>query len=154
MTEDRAEHRLIAKGEAVRHTVRYTRDEIAAFARMTHDRNPLHHDTRAAQLARFGEVIASGQQTGAIMMGVLATHFSRTDPGGLRREMLCLDLSLSFKHPVFAGQDVDIEWLVTAVEWNAKLGGTIGQLEGSARSPGGQVAVQAQSTVLVKRALA
>jgi acyl dehydratase len=46
--------------------VRVSRDEIVAFARMSHDENPLHTDAQVAQRARFGEIIASGQHTASI----------------------------------------------------------------------------------------
>ena len=67
--------RLIRVGEKLSRTLRYSRDDIAAFARLSSDQNPLHHDVLVAQRARFGEIIASGEQTAAILMGMLATHF-------------------------------------------------------------------------------
>ena len=65
--------------------------------------------------ARFGEIIASCQQTAAGLMGMLATHFSRHDDG-VPREMLCLNMNFAFKAPVFAGQDLQLRWRVTNIE--------------------------------------
>jgi acyl dehydratase len=139
---------LIEVGERLSRTVRYTRDEIAAFARMTFDENPLHVDNHVAQRARFGEIIASGQQTSAVMMGMLATYFSRSDDG-LARQMLCLNMNFSFKSPVFADQDVLLTWQVASIEWRAKLGGQLAQLDGNARIGGGKPLIIARGTILV-----
>jgi acyl dehydratase len=145
----RATERLISDGETVSKTVRVSRDEIIAFAQMSHDTNPLHTDTQVAQRARFGEIIASGQHTAAILMGMLATHFSRSDDG-VRREMLCLNMNFAFKGPVFAEQDVTLQWKVSAVQWNSKLQGLLAHLDGSASVSHGRPAVVGRGTILVK----
>ena len=140
--------RLITVDELISHTLRYSNVDIADFARMSLDRNPLHLDKQRAQRARFGEIIASGQQTAAALMGMLATHFSRTDDG-VPREMLCLNMNFAFKAPVFAAQDLQLRWRVTNIEPSAKLGGLIGHLDGSASVVRGKPAVVARGTILV-----
>lgn len=144
--------RLIAAGQKLAKLVRFTRDEIAEFARLSHDENPLHIDTQAAQRARFGEIIASGQHTSAIMMGMLASHFSRSGDG-VQREMLCLNMNFAFKAPVFADQDIRLEWRVSTVEWKARLNGVLAQLDGTASVRGGHPAVVARGSILVKEVL-
>lgn len=139
---------LIEVGERVSRTVRYSRDEIATFARMTFDENPLHVDNQVAQRARFGEIIASGQQTSAVMMGMLATYFSRPHDG-VPRQMLCLNMNFSFKSPVFADQDVTLTWQVSSLEWKAKLGGQLAQLDGAARIGAGKPLIIARGSILV-----
>ena len=139
---------LIEVGERLSRTVRYSRDEIATFARMTFDENPLHVDNQVAQRARFGEIIASGQQTSAVMMGMLATYFSRADDG-VPRQMLCLNMNFSFKSPVFADQDVTLTWQVSSLEWKAKLGGQLAQLDGAARIGAGKPLIIARGSILV-----
>ena len=139
---------LIEVGERLSRTVRYSRDEIATFARMTFDENPLHVDNQVAQRARFGEIIASGQQTSAVMMGMLATYFSRADDG-VPRQMLCLNMNFSFKSPVFADQDVTLTWQVSSLEWKAKLGGQLAQLDGTARIGAGKPLIIARGSILV-----
>jgi acyl dehydratase len=138
----------IVSGERVQRTVRFTREQIADFARLTGDTNPLHFDTVAAQRARHGEIIASGQQTAAQMMGLAATFFSRTDDG-CAREMLCLNFNMAFKAPVFAEQDVELNWIVGEVEWSARLNGWIGHVDGTAKVAG-RVCLIARGTLLVK----
>lgn len=140
---------LIRVGEEFRIRVRYTREQIVQFARLTGDANPLHHDRQAAERASFGELIASGQQTASQMMGLVASHFSRGDDG-VPREMLCLNFNFSFKLPVFAEQDIQIEWRVAEVERSTRRGGFIGHVDGMA-SVGGKTCVIGRGTVLVRR---
>jgi acyl dehydratase len=143
--------KLVQVGEKLTHTVRYARDDIASFARISLDHNPLHVDAQAAQRGRFGEIIASGQQTAAILMGMLATHFSRHDDG-VRREMLCLNMNFAFKEPIFAEQTVTLAWKVSKIEWNTKLGGWIAHLDGSAGVTHAHPSVVARGTILVTEA--
>jgi acyl dehydratase len=139
---------LITVGETIARTVRYSREDIAAFARLSFDENPLHVDAAAAERARFGEIIASGQQTAAILMGMLATHFSRRDDG-VARQMICLNMNFAFKGPVFAEQDLKLRWRVASIEWNQTLNGMIGHIDGRATVVPGKPAVIARGTVLI-----
>ena len=140
---------LIRAGEEIRARIRYSREQITQFAQLTGDMNPLHHDRQAAERASFGEIIASGQQTAAQMMGVASSHFSRGDDG-IAREVLCLECQFSFPSPVFAATEVQIEWRVAAIERSTSRGGYIGRLEGEARV-GGRVCVSGRAVVLVRR---
>jgi acyl dehydratase len=144
-----ARNRLVSKGETVSKTLRFTREDIMAFARMSEDNNPLHYDLMAAQRAQFGEIIASGQHSAALLIGMLATHFSRNDDG-VQREMLCLNMNFSFKGPVFADQEVQLRWVVADMHWNSKLRGMLALLDGTAMVTAGKPAVIARGTILVK----
>ena len=141
---------LVGVGERVALTARYSREDIARFAELTQDRNPVHHDRAAAQRAGLADVIASGQHTSALMSGLAASHFSRRDDG-VPREMLCLNFNFAYKAPIFAGHEVVLEWRVASTEWNESLGGVIAQLEGTA-AVADVPAVIARGTVLVRRA--
>ncbi len=138
----------IRVGEHFDRRLRYSVTQIADFARLSGDVNPLHHDPGAGRAAGFAGVIASGQQSAALMMGMVASHFSRRD-GGVQREMLCLNFNFAFKAPIVAEADVHMRWLVSAVEFNRRLGGWVGNLNGSAFS-GGTDCVVGRGTVLVK----
>lgn len=142
---------LIAVGEQFSRRLRYSRADIARFAAETGDLNPLHHDVQAAQRARHGEIIASGQHTASQMMGMVATHFSRADDG-LAREMLCLNFNFAFKAPVFADQDLHLSWRVDSVSHSVKLGGWVGELSGRAWVVQGVPCLVGRGTVLVKQA--
>ena len=140
--------RLGHVGEAISRQVRYTREDIAHFAQLTLDENPLHRNAAMAQRTRFGEIVASGQQTAALLTGMLATHFSRSDDG-LAREMLCLNMNFAFKGPVFAEQDIVLRWRVTNIEPSAKLNGLLAHLDGSAAVARGKPLVVARGTILL-----
>jgi acyl dehydratase len=144
-------HQLCKVGELVLKTVRYSREDISHFARLTGDDNPVHHDVEAARLARHGDIIAAGQQTSGLMMGLAATYFSRYSDG-IHREMLCLNFNFSYKLPVFAEQELQLRWLVTSTQWNNRLGGVLVQLEGDASVRPGQPSVIGRGTILVKPA--
>ena len=140
---------LIRVGETCERFIRFSRDDIATFARLTGDTNPLHHDVQAAQRARHGEIIASGQQTTAQMIGLVASHFSRTDDG-LQRELLCLNFNFAFKAPVFAEQELVLRWHVASVEWNESLGGWLAHVDGRATVRHAHPCVVGRGTLLVK----
>jgi len=140
---------LIRVGEEFGCQHRFTREQIADFARLSGDANPLHHDRHAAERASFGEIIASGQQTASQLMGLVATHFSRDDDG-IHREMLCLNFNFAFKLPVFAEQEITLLWRVSEIARSTRRGGFIGHVDGAA-SVAGRVCVVGRGTVLVKR---
>ncbi|MBA4216793.1 MAG: MaoC family dehydratase [Roseateles sp.] len=142
---------LIHVGETCERQVRFTREDIATFARLTGDTNPLHHDVQAAQRARHGEIIASGQQTTALMIGLAASHFSRADDGHAR-ELLCLNFNFAFKAPVFAEQELVLHWRVASVEWNAALGGWLAHIDGNATVRCAHPCVVGRGTLLVRAA--
>jgi len=141
---------LVQVGERIERVVRYTREEISRFAHLTLDANPVHHDRAAAHEAGLADVIASGQHTSALMSGMAATYFSRSDDG-IARAMLCLHFNFAYREPIFAESDVTMRWVVSSTEWNASLGGVIAQIEGKA-SVANALAVIARGTVLVRRA--
>lgn len=147
MNPDKA---VIREGEEVRAQTRFTREQITQFAVLSGDTNPLHHDRQAAERASFGEIIASGQQTASQLMGLAASHFSRHDDG-IAREMLALNFNFSFQAPVFADQVLTLAWRVGRLEPNARRGGYIAHLEGSA-SVAGRPCVIGRGTILVRRA--
>ena len=138
----------IHAGEVFGRIVRYSVQQIADFARMSFDSNPLHLDEGAARKAAYTGVIASGQQTASMLMGMVASYFSRADDG-VGREVLCLDFNFAFKSPIYAGEDVTMRWTVVSVDYNTRLGGWIGQLSGAAACNGID-SVIARATVLVK----
>lgn len=141
----------IAPGHRCRRSVRFSREDIAEFARLSGNRNPLHHDQLAAQRARHGEIIASGEQITAQMIGLASSHFSQPD-GDAPRELLCLNFNFAFKAPVFAEQAIELAWRVASVERHERLGGWLVQVDGQAAVRGAAPAVVARGTLLVKPA--
>ncbi|MEK8024483.1 MAG: hypothetical protein RLY78_3237 [Pseudomonadota bacterium] len=121
----------VAVGEHCTRSLRLSREQIAQFADLTGDTNALHHDAEAARRARHGEIIAAGQHTTSMMIGLASTHFSR--PGeGFARELLCLNFNFAFKQPVFAEQELRLHWQVATVEWHPRLEGWLLHVDGHA----------------------
>ena len=141
--------RLVALGERCCRSLRLSRDDIADFARLTGDSNPLHHDTQAAQRARHGEIIASAQHATALMIGLASSHFSRAGDGFVR-ELLCLNFNFAFKAPVFAEQQLALTWRVVSVGPHAGLGGQLVQVDGVAAVRHAAPCVVGRGTLLVK----
>ena len=67
----------ISIGERIVGQATLTTAEIAAFARMCGDHNPLHHDEAYAHATRFGGIIAGGGQLISLTTGLLATYFTQ-----------------------------------------------------------------------------
>jgi acyl dehydratase len=144
---------LVQAGEQCSRSLRLSRDDIAAFARLCGNSNPLHHDQQAAQRARHGEIIASGEHITAMMIGAVSSHFSQPDALGAR-ELLCLHFNFAFKAPVFAEQALELGWVVAQVEPHARLGGLLVQVDGKAAVRHASPAVVGRGTLLIKHVAA
>jgi acyl dehydratase len=145
----RAAGPLAMVGETFTHRARFTDDAIRAFATSVDDHNPLHHDVAAARAAGYRALIASGTQLGSIFMAMTATHFARPAHDGRRRLGLGLGFELKFRAPVYAGEDIDLRWTVTGVDWKESLAGWVTRLAGNARSPE-RTLLEGTGTLLVR----
>ncbi len=124
----------VAVGETFTQRARFSDGEIRAFATSVHDHNPLHHDVAAARAAGYRGLIASGTQLGSVFMAMTATHFAKPAADGRPRLGLGMGFDIRFRAPVYPGEDIDLRWTVTGVEWKESLAGWITRLEGDARS--------------------
>lgn len=134
-------------GERFASEATLSNEDISAFARAAGDANPLHHDRVYAGASRYGGVIASGPQTSALLMGLVASHFSK------RSSMVGLEFWFRFRRPVLAGQAVCLEWLVIASRYSEKLCGELVDLRGRLRTVEGVTAVGAKGKVLISSSL-
>ena len=142
----------VAPGETFTLEVRLGAAEIAAQAAAAHDLNPLHHDPAAARAAGHPRPIASGAHTGAIFMGMTATHFSTTPaPDGSARSVLGLGFEIRFCAVVLADDDLVFRWTVTGTTWKASLRGWIAHATGEVCTPRGP-ALTGTAKLLVRRA--
>jgi acyl dehydratase len=140
----------VAIGERCTRTMRFDRAAVAAFAHLTGDANPLHFDSGVAERSRHGRVIASGQHTTSLLIGLAATYFSRgADPDTPTREVLSLNFNFALKHPVFADEDAELAWVVSSTEWSGRLQGWLVQADGSVTA-GERLCVVARATLLIK----
>jgi 3-hydroxybutyryl-CoA dehydratase len=123
--------------------VKLTPQAVRDYASSVGDDNPVHHDPEFAATTRFGRPIASGTQTGALLMALTAKHFSK---GG---SMVGLEFWLRFRKAVYADEEIELEWLVISVRPHAKLGGALVDLRGRVRNEKGETALGAKGRVLV-----
>ncbi len=87
---------------------------IRAGAEAVGDMNPLHHDETAAAASRYGELIASGAYTAALLAGLLSSGFN--DQANDGSGQVGVDYQVRFRGPVRVNRLMRMEWVVSALE--------------------------------------
>jgi 3-hydroxybutyryl-CoA dehydratase len=95
-------------GQKASLTREVTARDVETFARLTGDENPVHLDDDYAAKTRFGRRIAHGVFAAGLISAVLGTKL----PGF---GAVYLHQSLDFKLPVFLGDTITAEVVVTKV---------------------------------------
>jgi acyl dehydratase len=116
---------------------------VSAYAEGAGDTNPVHHDARFAAATRYGRPIASGTHTTALLLGLTASHYSKS------AAMVGLEFWVRFRRPIYADETIRLEWLVVKVTPNAKLGGDVVELRGRIQNQQGKTALGAKGRILV-----
>ena len=137
-------------GETFTLRVRFSDEEIRAFATTVLDFNPLHHDLAAAKAQGYRGLIASGTQLGSVFMAMTATHFAKPGSNGRPRSGVGMGFEIRFRAPVYAGEDIDLRWTVLDVERKESLNGWITRLEGDART-GETLLMSGTGTLLLRQ---
>jgi acyl dehydratase len=133
-------------GDRFERTVRWTPEEVVAFADLTGDANPLHHDAEYSRGTRFGGLIASGAQTVAYLMSLCASQTSVDAPG------VGLEFNFKLLGPAKPDDDILLRWEVTSVEASERPAGTIVALRGEAVAGNGKPILSAAArTLLVEK---
>ncbi|MDB2643045.1 MaoC family dehydratase [Luminiphilus sp.] len=101
----------ITLGDSTTYTRLITNQEVEAFAAISGDHNPLHLDPDYAATTAFGECIAHGMLTGALISAAIAMQLP--GPGSVY-----LSQSLQFKAPVFLGDTLTVT--LTVISKHAK----------------------------------
>lgn len=140
---------LVAPNERFGRRVTLDEAGIRAFSTLAGDLNPLHHDAAVAHAAGYPAISASGTHTASLFMGLTATHFSQPAADGRAREVLGMGFELNLRAPVFAGDELEITWVVTATHWKPRLNGWITELDGEVRTARGAV-LRGRATLLVR----
>ena len=96
----------IAIGDNATYTRLITNQEVEAFAAISGDHNPLHLDPDYAATTPYGECIAHGMLTGALISAAIAMQLP--GPGSVY-----LNQSLQFRAPVFLGDTLTVTLEVT-----------------------------------------
>lgn len=132
-----------AVGQVLEAPIVFTPESVRAFATLTNDTNPLHHDADLASATRFGGLIASGTQTTGLLLGSLANH--------IFPENASLGLSCSFRlrKAVPADAVLIARWTVRSVVPKPSLRGVLVELDGSLVDADGTVFVEANATIAV-----
>jgi acyl dehydratase len=116
---------------------------VAAYASAAGDTNPVHRDSTFAAATRYGRPIASGTFTTALLLGLMASHYSKT------AAMVGLEFWVRFRRPIYADETIRLEWLVVKVTPNPKLAGDVVELRGRIRNQSGDTALGAKGKILV-----
>jgi 3-hydroxybutyryl-CoA dehydratase len=86
-------------GEQASLTKTVTDSDVATFAELIGDHNPIHTDDEYARNSRFGRRVAHGVFTGGLISAVLGNHLP--GPGAIY-----LSQQLEFLAPVFIGDTI------------------------------------------------
>ncbi len=93
-------------GDNAEYTRLITNQEVEAFAAISGDHNPIHLDPEYAASTAFGECIAHGMLTGALISAAIAMQLP--GPGSVY-----LNQSIQFRAPVFLGDTLTVTLTVT-----------------------------------------
>jgi acyl dehydratase len=132
-----------AVGQVLETSIAFTTDSVRAFAKLTNDTNPLHHDSELAARTRFGGLIASGTQTTGLLLGSLAKHI----PFG--NASLGLGCSFRLRTAVPADASLIARWSVRSILPKQSLSGALVELDGGLVDEKGTVFVDASATIAV-----
>jgi len=128
---------MLEVGQSVERRVRWTREDIIAFAKLVGDHNPMHHDEAYAAQTRFGELIASGCQSVAYMLAICGSLATKEDPG------VGLEFTIKFLGAVRPGDEITMRWEVVSKEESERPRGTLVTLHGEAVTSEGRRIVSA-----------
>ncbi|VWC75784.1 dehydratase [Burkholderia lata] len=117
-----------------------TREDIAKFAGLCENFNPLHHDEDYAKTTRFGSIIAVGPQIMSLFTSMVATHFSEITP--------MVGVDFSSRSAIRAGDTLRMHWTVSALTPSEKMKGTLAHLQGEVRNAKG-IVIKGKGLVLL-----
>lgn len=89
----------IRPGDSFKFRRTVTSELINRFADVSGDKNPIHLDEEFAKQSRFKKRIAHGMLTASFISAVIGTEF-------VSSKIVYLGQTLSFRNPVFIGDDV------------------------------------------------
>jgi 3-hydroxybutyryl-CoA dehydratase len=125
-------------GDSFTKTKQITDQVVRAFAELSGDHNPIHVDEEYAKTTRFGQRIAHGMITGALISAVLGYEFAE-------RSVVYLSQSMKFVAPVL----IDDTVTVTATVIKIREDKPIVTVETVARNQNGDVVVTGEGVLLV-----
>ncbi len=97
---------MLKLGDTYSTTFSITQEEVAAFAKVSGDTNPLHLDAEYAAGTPFKSPIVHGMFSASIISKILGTEF----PG---EGTLYLSQNLEFKRPIYPGKEYEVKCEIT-----------------------------------------
>ncbi|HEY9033841.1 MAG TPA: MaoC family dehydratase [Pseudomonadales bacterium] len=105
-------------GQKARYSKTCTEQDILLFAHVSGDVNPVHLDEAFASSTQFGQRIAHGMYTGALVSAALAIELP--GPG-----TIYLGQELKFRAPVFIGDTITVELEVESIRTDKAIVGLL-----------------------------
>ena len=127
-------------GQKARRSLRLTRAEVDAYARITGDYNPLHFDERFAAATQFGRLVVHGGLTAGILNALVAEDLP--GPGSV-----FMSQSLKYVAPVFIGDTITGEVEVLSVHARKP----VTQLRATVTREDGQLVLEGECWVFTLR---
>nr|AFK49358.1 unknown [Lotus japonicus] len=88
---------VLKPGDVLRKARAFTEEDVLHYSKVTHDLNPLHTDSAAAQNVGFEGPLVHGMLVASLFPHIISSHF----PGAVY-----VSRSLNFKFPVYIGDQV------------------------------------------------
>jgi acyl dehydratase len=92
-------------GDSFRTTRTFTDDDVNLFAQISRDYNPIHFDARFAKARSFSAPICHGLLAASLV----------TEIGG-QIGWLASVMNFRFKGPVYVGEKITCNWVITAID--------------------------------------
>ena len=125
-------------GDAWRETRSFTADDVAAFAELTHDPNPMHSDAEFASDSRFGGRVVHGMLCASMFGAMVGQRF----PGAIY-----LSQTLEVRRPVYLGDTVTAAIAVERLE----AAGRVATLSTCSDNQNGERVVDGEARVLLPK---
>lgn len=132
-----------AVGERLERRAVFDAATIRAFATMSGDRNPIHHDEVHARRLGYAGLIACGPHVTSLLMGLLSRFTQQHDALGLGFEF-------RFVKAIPEGVELTLAWTVSACRYKPSLAGYVVEVEGGAADAAGTVYTTGHGAVLVR----
>lgn len=118
------------EGEEFSKTLVFTPEQVKQFALLGGDANKLHYDEAYAKASHFGELIASGGQCTALMMGAASSFLIARKPA------VGLEFNFKFLKAVPANFECVLHWRILNISYKPSLHGHLIKFEGSINKDG------------------
>ena len=115
----------------------FSQEDVALFAEISGDYNPIHLDEEYAAASIFGQLIVHGMLVASLFSGLIGEQL----PG---RGSIYLSQNVSFKAPVLIDQEVTATVEIT----NIREDKPIITLQTTCRNAGGKIVVKGDAVVL------